>query len=152
MAEIGEVQLYISMHLWRHLQWISRYLRRRLRQVARPPSSIGVVFVRSLDLPPAPSSSSSSHLTSLRLRRHLRQVVRPSYGSVVAFTSSEDLLSDFVLLAPSFYKHSILQSGGQSHAHGMAKILICVFIAQQCSVLASFSLMVLFIVRAKTQL
>jgi hypothetical protein len=34
----------------------------------------------------------------------------------------------------------------------MAKILICGFIAQQCSVLASFSLMVLFIVRAKTRL
>jgi hypothetical protein len=34
----------------------------------------------------------------------------------------------------------------------MAKILICSFISQQCSVLASFSLMVLFIVRAKTRL
>jgi hypothetical protein len=40
----------------------------------------------------------------LQLRRRLRQVAGPCFGSVVSFISSEDLLSDFVLLAPSFYK------------------------------------------------
>jgi hypothetical protein len=53
-----------------------------------------------------------------------------------------------VLLAPSLYKHYNLQSGGRTHAHGMASQLLCGFIAQQCSVLASFSLTVLFISKA----
>jgi hypothetical protein len=52
------------------------------------------------------------------------------------------------LLAPSFYKRNTLQSGGRIHAHGMVGLLLCSFIAQQCSVLASFSLTVLFIARA----
>jgi hypothetical protein len=43
-----------------------------------------------------------------------------------------------VLLAPSFYKHNNLCSGGQTHAHGMVGILLCGFIAQQCSEFASF--------------
>jgi hypothetical protein len=48
----------------------------------------------------------------------------------VAFASSEDLLSDFVLLALSFCKHNnlhfcIIRSGGRSHAHGMASKLPC---------------------------
>jgi hypothetical protein len=38
------------------------------------------------------------------------------------------------------------------HVHDMAGILLCGFISQQCSVLASFSLMMLFIARAKTRL
>jgi hypothetical protein len=54
-----------------------------------------------------------------------------------------------VLLAPSFYKHNILKFGGWTHAHGMAWILSCGFIAQQCLVLASFSLTVLFIAKAR---
>jgi hypothetical protein len=54
-----------------------------------------------------------------------------------------------VLLAPRFYEHNNLQSGGRTHARGMASILPCGFIAQQCSVLDSFSLTVLFIAKAK---
>jgi hypothetical protein len=42
----------------------------------------------------------------------------------------------------------ILRSGGQTNAHGMASQLPCGFIAQQCLVLASFSLTVLFIAKA----
>jgi hypothetical protein len=34
----------------------------------------------------------------------------------------------------------MLQSGGRTHAHGMTGMLHCGFIAQLCSVLASFSL------------
>jgi hypothetical protein len=56
----------------------------------------------SLDLPPAPSSSSPGRQTFLQLRHCLLQVARPPYGFVVDFGSSEDLISDFVLLAPSF--------------------------------------------------
>jgi hypothetical protein len=52
-------------------------------------------------------------------------------------------------LAPSFYKHKTLQSGGQTHAHGMVGTLLCSLIAQQCSMLASFSFTVLFIVGAE---
>jgi hypothetical protein len=54
-----------------------------------------------------------------------------------------------VLLAPSFYKHNNLESSGRTHAHGMARLLPCGFIAQQFSVLASFSLTVLFIAKAR---
>jgi hypothetical protein len=54
-----------------------------------------------------------------------------------------------VLLAPSFYKHNNLQSGGRTHAHGMASKLPCGFIAQQCLVLASFNIMVVFIAEAR---
>jgi hypothetical protein len=54
-----------------------------------------------------------------------------------------------VLLAPSFYKCNTLQSGGRTHAHGMVGLLLSSFIAQQCSVLACFSLTVLFIARAR---
>jgi hypothetical protein len=151
-------------------------LQRRLHQVARPPSGSVAAFVTVL--PPAPSSPSSGHQNSLQLRRrpgqvasdlpsapsspssntktflwlryHLRQVARSSYGSDVAFTSSEDLLSDFVLLVVSFCKHNnlqfcIIRSGGRLHAHGIASELPCGFIAQQCSMLASFSFTVLFI-------
>jgi hypothetical protein len=53
-----------------------------------------------------------------------------------------------VLLAPSFYKAKTLQSGERMHAHGMAGFLLCSFIAQQCSVLAIFSITVLFIAKA----
>jgi hypothetical protein len=56
-----------------------------------------------------------------------------------------------ILLAPSIYKNTALHSGGRSHAHGMASQLLCSFIAQQCSVLASFSLTVLFIADAAPQ-
>jgi hypothetical protein len=70
----------------------------------------------------------------MRLRRHLRQFGRPS--------------NDLVLLAPCFYKHMTLQSDGLTHAHGMVGLLLCSFIAQQCSVLASFSFMLLFIAKA----
>jgi hypothetical protein len=79
--------------------------RRLLRQVARPPSGYVVVIVRSLDLPSAPSSSSSGRSTSLRLCHCLRQVdrlppvssssssgrQRPPSGSVVAFVKDQDL-------------------------------------------------------------
>jgi hypothetical protein len=50
-----------------------------------------------------------------------------------------------ILLASSIYKNTALHSGGRSHAHGMASQLPCGFIAQQCLVLAPFSLIVLFI-------
>jgi hypothetical protein len=64
---------------------------RRPRQVARPPFGSVVVLVRSLDLPPA-SSSSSGCSTSFRLRhRRLRLVVRPSSNSVVVCVRSLDL-------------------------------------------------------------
>jgi hypothetical protein len=61
-----------------------------------------------------------------------------------------------VLLAPSFYKRNTLQSGGRTHAHQSSNptcpwhvgLLLCTFIAQQCSMLASSSLTVLFIARA----
>jgi hypothetical protein len=56
-----------------------------------------------------------------------------------------------ILLAPSIYKNTALHSSGRSHAHGMASQLLCSFIAQQCSVLASFSLTVLFIADAAPQ-
>jgi hypothetical protein len=52
-----------------------------------------------------------------------------------------------VLLAPSFYKHNLLQSDGRTHALGMTPILPCGFIAQQCLVLASLRLTVLFIAK-----
>jgi hypothetical protein len=52
-----------------------------------------------------------------------------------------------ILLASSIYKNTALHSGGRSHAHGMASQLPCGFIAQQSSVLASFSLTVLFIAK-----
>jgi hypothetical protein len=74
-----------------------------LCQVARPLSGSVVVFVRSLHLPPALSWHSSARYTFLRLRRHVRRVATPSSDSAVTFASSEDLLSDFILLAPSFY-------------------------------------------------
>jgi hypothetical protein len=110
-----------SLRLHRRLH----QLRRRVRQVARPSSGSVVVLVRSPDLP---------------------------YGFVVtfAFTSSENLLSDFarILLASSIYKNAALRSGGRSHAHGMASQLLCGFIAQQCSTLASPNLTVLFIADA----
>jgi hypothetical protein len=70
----------------------------------------------------------------MRLRRRLRQFGRPP--------------SDLVLLAPSFYKHKNLQSDGRTHAHGMVGLLLCSFIAQQCSVLAFFSFTMLFIAKA----
>jgi hypothetical protein len=54
-----------------------------------------------------------------------------------------------VLLAPRFYKPCILKSSGRTHAHGMASILPCGFIAQQCLVLASLSLIALFIAQAR---
>jgi hypothetical protein len=52
--------------------------------------------------------------------------------------------------SPSFkhLKNTSLHSCGRSHAHGMAEQLPCDFIAQQCSVLASFSFTVLFIAAA----
>jgi hypothetical protein len=53
-----------------------------------------------------------------------------------------------ILLDSSIYKNTALHSGGRSCAHGMASQLPCGFIAQQCSVLASFSLTVLFIADA----
>jgi hypothetical protein len=46
-------------------------------------------------------------------------------------------------------KYKTLQSGGRTHAHGMVGLLIYSLIAQQCSVLAIFSFMVLFIAGAK---
>jgi hypothetical protein len=138
------------LRLWRHV-----------RQVARPSSGCGVIFVRSLDPPPASSSSSSGRWTFPHLRRRLRHVARPSSGFGVAFVRSLDLHaaslslrqfgrppSDLVLLAPSFYKHKNLQSDGRTHAHGMVGLLLYSFIAQQCSVLASFSFTVLFIAKA----
>jgi hypothetical protein len=48
----------------------------------------------------------------------------------------------------SIYKNTGLHSGGRSHAHGMAEKLPCGFIAQQCSVLASFNFTVLLIADA----
>jgi hypothetical protein len=54
-----------------------------------------------------------------------------------------------VFLAPSFYKHKPLQSGGRRHAHGMVGSLLCSLIAQQRSVLVSFSFTVLFIAGAE---
>jgi hypothetical protein len=54
-----------------------------------------------------------------------------------------------VLLAPSFYKHNILQSGGRTHAHDMVSKIPCGFIAEQCSVLASFSITTLFIAKVR---
>jgi hypothetical protein len=56
-----------------------------------------------------------------------------------------------ILLAPSIYKNTALHSGGRSHAHGTASQLLCGFIAQQCSVLAYFSLTSLFIADAMPQ-
>jgi hypothetical protein len=53
-----------------------------------------------------------------------------------------------ILLASNIYKNTTLHSGGGPHAHSMAKELPCGFIAQQCSVLASFSFTVLFIADA----
>jgi hypothetical protein len=49
----------------------------------------------------------------------------------------------------SFYKRDTLQSSGRTHAHGMVGLLLCRSIARQCSVLASFSLTVLFIAKAE---
>jgi hypothetical protein len=76
--------------------------------------------------------------TSLWLRHCSRQFGRPPQR--LRSSSSKHL------------RLCILCSSGRSHAHAMSKILICDFIAQQCSVLASFSLMVLFIARDKTRL
>jgi hypothetical protein len=69
----------------------SSLLRRRWRQVVRPPSGFVVVFVMSPNLPPARPSSSSGRSTFLRLRRRPRQVARPSSGSVFVLVRSLDL-------------------------------------------------------------
>jgi hypothetical protein len=53
-----------------------------------------------------------------------------------------------ILLASSIYKNTALRSGGRSHAHDAASQLTCGFIAQQCSALASYNPMVLFIAEA----
>jgi hypothetical protein len=97
------------LRLCRHHRQVARpsslWHRRLPRQVARPPSGYVVVIVRSLDLPSAPSSSSSGRSTSLRLCHCLRQVARlppvssssssgrqrPPSGSVVAFVKDQDL-------------------------------------------------------------
>jgi hypothetical protein len=61
------------------------------------------------------------------------------------------VLSTFRESSPSSKLLQAQQStyGGRTHAHGMVGLLPCGFIAQQCLVLASLSLMVLFI--AETQ-
>jgi hypothetical protein len=99
--------------LRRHRHQVARpqwRLHRHRHQVARPLCSSGVifcgplgvfiiilvssvVFVKSLDLPPASSSSSSGRSTILRLHRCLRQVARPPSSFVVAFIRSLDLPS-----------------------------------------------------------
>jgi hypothetical protein len=56
-----------------------------------------------------------------------------------------------ILQASSIYKNTTLHSSGRSHAYGMASQLPYGFIAQQCSVLAPFSLTVLFIANAAPQ-
>jgi hypothetical protein len=117
--------------------WTSRHFHCRLLQVARPSSSSVVVFVMSLDLPPAPSSPSSKS--------------KPLCGSIVAFASGRppQRLRSF---GSKLLQICILCSGGRLHAHDMVGILLYDFIAQQCSVLASYSLMMLFIARDKTRL
>jgi hypothetical protein len=80
------------------------WLRHCFYRVARPPSGFVVAFVRSLDLPSAPSSlcqvarppsgsvvvfvTLSGRYTLLRLCRHIRQLATPSSGSVVTFVES----------------------------------------------------------------
>jgi hypothetical protein len=105
MAEKGEVQLLdlcaslasslvdFSVSSVSSSSGRSTFLRlhRRLLQVARPSSGSVIIFVRSLDLPPASSSSSSGRSTSLCLRRRLRQVTRPRCGFIVALFRSLDL-------------------------------------------------------------
>jgi hypothetical protein len=54
-------------------------------------------------------------------------------------------------LHENFPSSKHLRSGGRLHAHGTASQLLCGFIAQQCSMLASFSLTGLFIDDAAPQ-
>jgi hypothetical protein len=61
----------------------------------------------------------------------------------------EDHLSDFILLAPSFYNFTSYALVDGHMPTAWLGSLLCSFIAQQCSVLASVSLTVLFIAGAK---
>jgi hypothetical protein len=107
---------------------------------------------------------SSAWATSLRWASHAHQGLAASpWASTASRPNSPWFLAEArykewvsclhfarVLLAPSFYKLYILWSGGRTHAHGMASILPWGFIAQQGLVLASLSLMALFIAQDKT--